>query len=343
MAQHFLHGPAIAGVSTRIWPAMDTPSRLVLRGIAGVILLAGVFLMATIGAVQTIDQRSRDADIQRATAVLAWLEAEDKPVNAASVAELGRELLFDNMRLIPSSAVQPTETSLAIPGTTHVVAWQPQLLGTETFIDIAPQRATVAALVLGFLMFTFYRLFRLSLELDSRRRAARALATSDALTGLANRRGFSEALEAHFADDTPLALLYLDLDDFKPVNDRHGHGVGDQLLTSVAQRLQHAVEPGDMVARLGGDEFVVLRRGRTNRDDLSKLAARIHKRLTLPYGLGEVEAEVGLSIGISIRESGMTVDKFVASADTALYRAKADPAQRILFAQEPTARLVRAA
>ena len=79
---------------------------------------------------------------------------------------------------------------------------------------IAAGYLAIAALVLGFLFYPLYRLFRLSVDLDQRRRAARALATSDALTGLANRRGFAEALETHFHADTALALLYLDLDDF---------------------------------------------------------------------------------------------------------------------------------
>jgi diguanylate cyclase (GGDEF)-like protein len=345
MAQHFHARTNGLGLSTRTWPLlMDSPSRLILWGVIGVMLLAGFFLLATVAAVQTINQKGTQIEMQRAQAALDRIVAERGGLDTAAALALGRDYVLVDAHLADAGTQRPGEASLPVPGHADMVlAWSPRHLGTETFVDIAPYRVAIAALVLGFVFYTLYRLFRLSVDLDQRRRAARALATSDALTGLANRRGFAEALETHFTADTALALLYLDLDDFKPVNDRYGHAVGDELLACVAQRLQHAVEPGDMVARLGGDEFVVLRRGRVEPSELEHLAARIHKRLTHPYGLGHIEAEVGLSVGIAIREAGMTIDQFVASADAALYRAKDAAERKFVFAAADDARLVSAA
>lgn len=343
MAQHFLQRPAGTGLSLRIWGGMDTPSRLALRGIIGVIILAGVFLLATVGAVQTIDQKGIDSEVERAKAALAHIASDGQQIDSATAAAIGRDFVLEGARLALPGSLHSGEQSIDIPGSVDRLAWTPRRIGTETFVEIAPYRTITAGLVLAFIVWTLHRLLRLTLELDARRRDARALATSDVLTGLANRRGFGEVLEGYFRSDTPLALLYLDLDDFKLINDRHGHGVGDQLLTCVAQRLQNAVEPGDLVARLGGDEFVVLRRGHTEAEALQQLANRIHKRLTLPYGLGQIEADVGLSIGIATRDAGMTVDQFVASADAALYRAKGDAGRKIFFADSVAARLSQAA
>ena len=195
-------------------------------------------------------------------------------------------------------------------------------------------RIITGGLTVSLLLFLLFRLSRLALHLDDRGRAASALATRDPLTGLINRRGLADALDEAFATPQQLSLLYLDLNDFKLVNDRYGHATGDELLICVAQRLKHAVNPNDLVARLGGDEFVVLRHGEASQSDLLDLARRLHARVTLPYGLGTVEAQVGLSIGIAKRTKHMMAKDLMERADAALYRAKDAPGHWILFADE---------
>ena len=130
----------------------------------------------------------------------------------------------------------------------------------------------------------------------------------------------------------PLSLLYLDLDGFKA-------GSTIALATRPATSCCRAspkgckppVGPDDFVARLGGDEFVVLRRGPATREQLGELAVSIHDRLTAAYELGAIVASVGLSIGIAVRREPMTISQFVASADAALYRAKAAEGLTIAF------------
>ena len=154
-----------------------------------------------------------------------------------------------------------------------------------------------------------------------------ALACVDPLTGLPNRRSFGERLEAAIrsahAQRERLALIFLDLDRFKLINDSLGHAVGDQLLRQIARRLDVACGPADTVARLEGDEFVVLRPvlGRAG-DDL-RLAQRLLAAVRPPLVVGDREIFVTASLGIArYPEHGSDADRLVRSADAAMYRAK---------------------
>jgi diguanylate cyclase (GGDEF)-like protein/PAS domain S-box-containing protein len=151
-------------------------------------------------------------------------------------------------------------------------------------------------------------------------------ATHDVLTGLANRKLFEELLvrAVHRADRSgrPVAVLYLDLDGFKDVNDVFGHQAGDRVLAESARRLEGAVRPGDMVARMGGDEFVVLCEQLTDTSDAEKIAARIVQAVGKPIPLASGVATVTASVGIALGEIGETASSLVARADEAMYRMK---------------------
>lgn len=154
------------------------------------------------------------------------------------------------------------------------------------------------------------------------------LAHHDALTGLPNRVMFNdrlmEALEAH-RQGAGFALLCLDLDRFKEVNDALGHPVGDALLRAVATRLRSCVRDGDVVARLGGDEFAILQHGAKFPELAQTLAARVVQELSAPFDLDGHSAVIGTSIGIAIVNRDLSsADTLLRSADLALYRAKAD-------------------
>ena len=152
------------------------------------------------------------------------------------------------------------------------------------------------------------------------------LAHFDELTGLANRRLFKEQLSHRLADmaDGQLALLCLDLDGFKTVNDTNGHPVGDALLEAVAKRLQRQVRDGDLTARLGGDEFAVVVADGGVRS-VERLANRLVAELSRPYVVDGRELQVGVSIGIAIaNEADRSEELLLRDADAALYQAKAD-------------------
>jgi diguanylate cyclase (GGDEF)-like protein/PAS domain S-box-containing protein len=153
------------------------------------------------------------------------------------------------------------------------------------------------------------------------------LARTDGLTGLANRATFIERLGQAFASAqrgaTPFAILYLDLDKFKPVNDTFGHAVGDLLLQEVAQRLRNCTRQSDLVARLGGDEFVVLQGEVNEPANAGVLAEKIQAALALPYLLSGNDVRISVSIGICpYVPSNTDAEAMLVQADLALYRSK---------------------
>ena len=158
-------------------------------------------------------------------------------------------------------------------------------------------------------------------------RHARHLALHDSLTQLPNRSFFHERL-AHTLGRAErraptLALLYFDLDDFKPINDTHGHDAGDALLKIVAARLMRAVRAGDMVSRMGGDEFACLLDRLPSQEQLSHLACKLLDAVAAPAQIGALMLSVRPSIGIAVcPRDGASADVLLKNADAAMYRAK---------------------
>jgi diguanylate cyclase (GGDEF)-like protein/PAS domain S-box-containing protein len=174
-------------------------------------------------------------------------------------------------------------------------------------------------------------------ELKSTQAQLEHQATHDPLTGLPNRPLFQELGEQALARSdrfgTTVAVLFLDLDRFKPVNDSFGHTVGDELLVQIAARLRNAVRRGDVVARFGGDEFVVLCEHPAGQSEMLELARRLIDALSEPVEIAGVATSVGASVGIAIGGGGrVTIDTLIRDADAALYQAKEDGRGRaVLF------------
>ena len=174
----------------------------------------------------------------------------------------------------------------------------------------------------------------------------RHLARFDELTGLPNRVSFRDEIERYLKSPdaaTPQsALLFVDLDQFKQVNDTLGHPCGDRLLCEVTDRLREMLRPVDFVARFGGDEFVVFQRGIASSDDAAALARRIVDRLSEQYAIDNHMIEIGASIGIAIATPGVSADILIKNADMALYRAKADGRGTFCFFRDEMAQTVEA-
>lgn len=150
------------------------------------------------------------------------------------------------------------------------------------------------------------------------------LAARDALTGVLNRAGFDNYLEnRRGADEAFIALLYIDLDRFKPVNDTYGHSVGDKLLRQFAQRLQELVRPTDVVARLGGDEFAVLLNDMRSKEAADMVADKIVHAAQRPFLVGASTVAIGASVGVAFGVDADGTKGLVERADAAVYRAKA--------------------
>ncbi|MCH8478898.1 MAG: EAL domain-containing protein [Wenzhouxiangella sp.] len=179
-------------------------------------------------------------------------------------------------------------------------------------------------------------LFRIDIDLTERKRHEHELmqiANYDSLTGLPNRHLMAEMMRELCArsrrNDETLAVCYLDLDDFKPINDRHGHDVGDQVLVMVAERLRHMVRGSDLVSRLGGDEFVILL---TDAGDGTGLETRLRgllDNIAQPMQIGKLLLRVHASIGVTLYPTdGSDPDSLLRHADQAMYRAKAQGRNR---------------
>jgi diguanylate cyclase (GGDEF)-like protein/PAS domain S-box-containing protein len=151
------------------------------------------------------------------------------------------------------------------------------------------------------------------------------LSQRDTLTGLLNRAGFEDFLERALNEGmgSSLALLYIDLDHFKAVNDQHGHAVGDHLLKGFAQRLRTLVRPTDCVVRLGGDEFAVVLTGVRQRSNAQVVADKVIASASLPFELGALQIRIGASVGVAFGvDPAIGWHDLLTRADTMLYQAK---------------------
>lgn len=171
--------------------------------------------------------------------------------------------------------------------------------------------------------------------LDAEDRMQR-LAASDLLTGLANRAALHDAMATAMArsarDGRSLAALMIDLDRFKPINDRHGHMVGDLVLKEVAHRMRRVLRGNEIQARYGGDEFVVAIEEREDPTVAAAVAERIVQELSQPIHVGELLLSIGASVGIArYPDDAADADQLLRRADSALYRAKRSGRGRVCF------------
>ena len=206
-------------------------------------------------------------------------------------------------------------------------------LATAVFVGLVVRHGTRAA----------YLVEQTAAKLAEAHQDATHRAMHDATTGLPNRLCLSEFIgERLVAEDGRLALLYLDLDRFKPVNDSLGHEAGDRVLCEIADRFQGAVRQGDMVARLGGDEFVIALVPPSD-NDIERLADRLLAIAQAPIRVAGTEVHVGVSIGVAFApQDATTPDELLRCADIALYQAKTDGRGAFrFFASEMNERIVR--
>jgi diguanylate cyclase (GGDEF)-like protein len=190
----------------------------------------------------------------------------------------------------------------------------------------------------GFVIFSYRRVKELATEMKARRSAemeAKRLARHDPLTGLPNRRFFVETLSEVLLTttaDSRSAVLMLDLDGFKSINDAYGHAVGDQALIEFAQRISAIMRSGAVFIRIGGDEFAIIVPKIETLDGLTALARRITAAVAEPFLIGQISTSIGVGIGIVVAPSdSMDSETLVQRADRALYRAKSEGRSCIRF------------
>jgi diguanylate cyclase (GGDEF)-like protein len=228
------------------------------------------------------------------------------------------------------------------------------IFSLEYYYDLAPQLFqfgmdykewevdnlifVVFAMSIGFAIFSYRRVKELAVEMKARRSAeleAMKLSRHDPLTGLPNRRFFLEMLRDVLlttTTDSRSAVLMLDLDGFKSINDAYGHAVGDLVLIEFAQRISAIMRAGAVLIRIGGDEFAIVIPNVVSLDGPAALARRIVAAVAEPFVINRISTSVGVGIGIAIAPSdGMDPELLAQRADRALYRAKAEGRSCIHF------------
>lgn len=260
--------------------------------------------------------------MDREIAFCAW--AVMRPDELLVVEDLSKDARFQNNPLVTQAP------NLRFYAGAPLVESNGHALGTIAVVDSQPRKLNDEdrAILKDLSMLAV-------IALENRRRAnlLGRLALTDHLTGLANRAQFDRSLDNEVAHANrmgkPFSVLYLDLDGFKEINDRHGHAAGDEVLREVARRLVKAVRAEDIVARFGGDEFGVIVRT-SPQDSALKLSERISESLSLPFTLSKGDTvNAGISIGLATytRDVG-SWSALLEQADRALYEAKRQHGRR---------------
>lgn len=249
------------------------------------------------------------------------------------VEELKNSYLLDGLRFSwtqdngADEVVSPLENSAGEPVGYYV--WEPYRPGAVVFGHVWPILLALFVSGMAALTALLVVLRRRSLSLSQSQAEIRHLATHDVLTGLANRNQFDVRLEEALAlarrNGRQTALLYLDLDRFKEVNDTLGHSVGDELLREFADRLRRLTREGDTITRLGGDEFTIILRDVTDESAIEQLCEKVVESARHPFELADTQVFVGVSVGVALApKDGVERVELTRKADIALYAAKAN-------------------
>ncbi len=256
--------------------------------------------------------------------------------------ELVNSYALEDARIVarvPAGATGVTPLRNATGRTIAYVTWRSFQPGTLLIKRLLPLSILALLLIAAVLTVLLRHVRRSTLALEASEAQAQHLAFHDTLTGLANRTMFDDRLAHELASarqhGSSLALLYLDLDGFKSVNDTLGHPAGDELIRAVGSRLQEAVRSSDLIARIGGDEFAIIQREISSPAEAEVLCLRLVELINEPFAISGTQARVGVSVGIAFGPSDAEDRTELArKADIALYEAKAAGKGRFVFFSE---------
>ncbi|AMY04056.1 EAL domain-containing protein [Mesorhizobium ciceri] len=261
-----------------------------------------------------------------------FLHVAVRYLDGSLLASLRQDYLLDDAHFSWSNMLSSEEASYPLVGrsgsTVGFFVWQPYRPGAFVLFQLVPTLVVVFGLVLGGIIVALAALRRRTLRLIETENHIYHLAHYDLLTGLHSRGHFNsrlaDALTLLPATGEQLAILYLDLDRFKQVNDSFGHPAGDELLREFADRLRRLTVEVDTVARLGGDEFIIIQRAVAGENEVKTLCEHLIESARRPFEVAGVQVFVGVSVGVALApRDGVDQVELVRKADLALYHAKA--------------------
>ena len=313
-------------------------------GVVDFLRVAGHPAIVSIRAiVPDTDRLSYEPEDVYVHVVLRYLDSDLLP-------RIGKRNLIHKLGFVTKGQPLPKGTWLPVTskqqGVLGHVVWERERPGLAVMRRVAPGTMAAALVLLGLIAWLIGNLRGAIREVHESRIEIQHLAFHDTLTGLPNRNLFNDRLGQAIAEvrrgRNRVALLYIDLDRFKNVNDTLGHPAGDELIRQVAERLAAVVRETDTVARLGGDEFVVIQTGVKSRRDPEILAERIMETIQKPFLLHADQAFVGSSIGIALApDSTRDGRELLRMADIALYQAKSGGKGRLCVFEDSFDDIVR--
>jgi diguanylate cyclase (GGDEF)-like protein len=306
---------------------------------AQVVNFVNVFLMAgTLGALLRVslvsDQRVTSVRLFTVAVGFALAENVSAALTGRSGADWVNMLYMAGFVALGCAALHPSMTWMTKPGTAPdddlntgrlvflgcMLAIGPVVGGGRAVFGLETDGVLLAVSSAGMIPLVMARIGRLS---HARREAEcrlHQLASSDPLTGLPNRGACVDRIDRELAADPgDLAILFCDLDGFKPINDRLGHAAGDALLVAVADHLRAGLRGTDLVSRFGGDEFVIICRGEGAADAMTD---RIRAMVATEFTAAGEQVRIGVSVGVTHARPGDTTDDVITRADLAMYEAK---------------------
>jgi diguanylate cyclase len=263
-------------------------------------------------------------------------------IDEEGLRRLGTRLSISNLSLSRASGQMPAHAigiSAADGSVTAQLTWSPERPGDPILNRLLPIAVFSMIAIIIFAWLSYVHVTRVTDNMLRSEERAQHLAGHDTLSGLPNRLRFTEHLTALLArcetDGGGLAVLFIDLDKFKEVNDTYGHAAGDLVIVGCAERMANQLRANDVLARFGGDEFAIIQTGVKSAHDAELLARRLINAIRPAFQIGEAEAYVGASIGVAMApDNGKDAAELMRLADIAMYRAKNEGRNRACFFEQ---------
>lgn len=321
--------PSVAPLALKLRQMLRNPEP---NGYGERVLSAGASEVLTLSgrpAIVSVKPIVSDTGNIEQTADETYLHVAIRYLDSSFIKDLERDYLFTGLRYSIENLLGTNEHSYPLRSsagqTIGYFIWQPYRPGSTVMSQIAPAVVGIVLLMLGIMAALLALLRFRSQKLHASEARMNFLALHDSLTGLPNRVDFNDQLDQTLsnAKHGPVALLYLDLDRFKQVNDTLGHPVGDELIRQFTGRLKAVVDNRAVIARIGGDEFTLIVRKFTHLAEIEVLCEEIITAVRHPFDIDGNHIFIGVSIGVALAsEDGTERTELVRKADIALYHAK---------------------